>query len=569
MAKATGIDIGSHSLKIVEIESNAGKFEITQFFHKELPPPSGDFSNNYQQLTEIVQRIFKENRLETNQVAISLPTQDCILREILVDFTQDDLIRKMIKYEAEKYLQSYPIEEVIVDFYTMQELDNKAKLFLAIAPKKFISRQIELLKKVDIDPLSMDVGVMGLVHLAKLSPEIQEEEVTMIVDFGAVSTKLVVLENGDLRHVRAVRMGANLRQTIKPTAPQPAQDFDIDWEMENELIISLATPEGADVDRVVMVKNKEEKETTQEEVIEVDPNELFARLVREIKRTMFTLDIEAPLKMICITGGGSQLPGIVDYFQENFKIETRLLGIPEKVIPKHSLPDQVEFSSAIATGMALSVVGAGDTKKMNFRQEEFVYTPKFELLKIPVAALLTLSFIFFVVLGFQFQKEASHYEKEYDVLVEEAVKIWDRNFPEESLDASHYDIIYTLLDKLEFNDTGDSGSGIPEVKDNLERLKQLFEAYRLVVTRQGNLHKLILLRVQVDQYEGFVEGQASEVELLDYLLTQVRKAADVDPSPAKTILSRNSRSQNPKSPELRVDYKLDIGFKKPVGGGDF
>jgi Tfp pilus assembly PilM family ATPase len=50
-----------------------------------------------------------------NAASLAVPAETCIVREITVPFTQDDQIRKVVKFEFEPHLHNNAIEEVIVD----------------------------------------------------------------------------------------------------------------------------------------------------------------------------------------------------------------------------------------------------------------------------------------------------------------------------------------------------------------------------------------------------------------------------------------------------------------------
>ena len=100
MAKAVGIDIGSRSLKILELEGSGNRLSINFFRNLEIPFGS-DESKTPDLLVEAIKSIFHQEHLNVDNVILSVPTQDCILREIAVDFKDDDHICQTIKYEAE------------------------------------------------------------------------------------------------------------------------------------------------------------------------------------------------------------------------------------------------------------------------------------------------------------------------------------------------------------------------------------------------------------------------------------------------------------------------------------
>src|SRR5204863_3980743 len=57
-----------------------------------------------------------EARAPRNSVCLALPAEFCTLREITVPFTEDDQIKKVVKFELEPHLHSASIDEVVMDY---------------------------------------------------------------------------------------------------------------------------------------------------------------------------------------------------------------------------------------------------------------------------------------------------------------------------------------------------------------------------------------------------------------------------------------------------------------------
>ncbi|HNZ66959.1 MAG TPA: pilus assembly protein PilM, partial [Planctomycetota bacterium] len=296
MAKAVGIDIGSRSLKILELEGSGNRLSINFFRNLEIPFGS-DESKTPDLLVEAIKSIFHQEHLNVDNVILSVPTQDCILREIAVDFKDDDHIRQTIKYEAEKYLLSYEIDDVIVDYRKISVGQDKTKLFVASVPKKIIQQRLDLLKLCNIDPIAIDLDIMSLVNVANLVPEVTEKENVAVVDFGAGSSNIVIISQGKLRHVRAIRLGTSFVDDIeKPNVDKSDaandSELDLDWDIEQQLIVSLPMPDGVELDRMVLFRKDEEQSASAAQK-QKKKTEFFQRLFKEIRRTMLTLDMEA------------------------------------------------------------------------------------------------------------------------------------------------------------------------------------------------------------------------------------------------------------------------------------
>lgn len=562
MARAVGIDIGSKSLKILELETSGNQFQVKHFFNLEMPF-CGDDPATLNLLIEPIRKIFRENRLEQNNIAISVPTQDCILREITLDFVQDEHIKKIIKYEAEKYLQSYPIEDVIIDFYKLQVISqNKSKVFFTAVPKKIISQRLDVLAACNLDPMTIDIDVMALIHLARMSPHVVGKETVVVVDFGASSTKLAVLHQGDLRYVRAIRVGASLNEGAKgmetvTEGDKSAELADIDWELEKQLIISLPAPEGLEIGRMVLIKKDHPDEVARDLATQEKEQDLFNRLIREIKRTMLNLDLESPIELICLTGGGSQMPGIIDRFQESFKIDTMLLGFPEKVRVGTEFAEEVETFGSIALGLAMEILDK-NYKGMSFRRDEFKYTNRFELLKIPLATLVSLLFLLVLPWAYHFQSQRLKHQRDFkEQLVERSEAVWERHFQSEPLQASEFELISTVLERIDEEMNARSGGDLPQVEDGLTRWNAICKQFAEVRKSQY----LTLSKFTLSPERALLEGSMTDPIVLDSLKRAMIAMGEVNPAGDKTG-GRYAENPQPEDAPLKYTYTFDITFKR-------
>lgn len=560
MSKAIGIDIGSKSLKILELEASGDAYRITHFSNLEIPFGSNK-NSGLDILVEPIKRIFRDQHLEQTNIAVALPAQDCILREALIDFAHDDHIKKIIKYEAEKYLHSCSVEQVIIEYWKLQMVgENKTKIFLSAVPRELVAGRLAILEQCDLDPLCVDLDIMAIVSLARLSKEITEQNVVVIVDFGATSTRIAVLCKGELRHIRALRLGTNQPEQQRRAKNSALADGEataeaVDWDVESELIISLPSPEGIDMERMVLLK-KEEAPEQRIMMEQKKQDELQERLVREIKRTMLNLDMVNPVDLICLTGGGSQLTGLKEHFEKSLQVKTAFLGIPAKIQCGEYPPEELAAQASVALGMAMRILDK-NCKGMNFRKEEFAYTNRFELLKSPLALCATLGMLLIALLAWYFQGQRNKYEQVYGQLLEKTETVCNRIFNGDSLEGKKFNKIYNFLERLKSEQESRQGGGLPEIEDGLSRWHQIFKEFAVV----RNHHYIIITKFMLGPTEAVIEGEADSDEALDRLKKTMIKIKDVDPADAKTRIVINEPNPSPRDTPLKRRYRLQIGFR--------
>ncbi len=555
MASAVCIDIGSRSLKILRLENSSGKFKTTHFFPLELPPGS-DYNKNPDLLTEPIKEIFKSHNLDRNNVVLSLPSQDCILREITVDFEQDEHIRKIIKYEAEKYLHSYPIEDVIIDYQKLSVTNGKSKLFVVAVPKKIIKQRLEILEKCDIDPLIIDLDASSLVNIVPFCAHLSQKKTVVLIDFGASSTRMVIASDGCIRHVRATRLGANVLEEISETSEEKisgeeqekAEKENIDLDISNQLIVSLPAPDGINLGREVLIGSEE---TAQREKMQ----EVFDRLMREIRRTLLTLKVDSPIELLGITGGGSQLEGLPLYLRDKLRVETEIMSFSENIPYEGTSREEYVYSSAIALGGAVRALGKGTTG-MDFRKEEFAYTNRFEIVKIPLSFLITIIFLVSLVLAYHVQNYRIKQEKYLKNLSNQAHEIYERSTGKVVKSSGSKAI---LKMRREMGLILDPDEELPEIPDGFERWRILFEAFQQARSRGYNI---IIKTFTLDQRTCIIQGNLMQGQdaALDFIRQELSKLTKI--VNAETININNQKSGDPRYPKLEREYTIEFSFKE-------
>ncbi len=588
MARAVGIDIGSKSLKILELERSGNKFRVTFFHNLEIPFGSeSDASTDV--LVESIKNIFEHYHLEMDNVALALPTQESILREITVDFKDDNHIRQTIKYEVEKYLQAYEIDDVVVDYRKLQSTGEKTKLFVASVPKKVLAQRLKLLEMCHIDPMIMDLDIMGLVNISRFVPETIARDNVAILDFGAGSTKIVLLQKGQLRHIRAIRLGSHLNKDEANPQTTSQREIDIsggneeiDWGIENDLIVSLAMPDGIDTERMVLVKKDPGDPSAAQQK---KKEEFFKRIIKELGRTMMSLHLNDPIDLFCITGGGSQLEGIRERIEQSLHIPTILLDFSSMIQCTEENREEVIVTSPIALGMAMELLD-GDCQSMNFRKEEYSYTNRFELMKKPLAVLVTLLFVFLATFCFYLHNQCKNYEKIYNVLLEGIPNdpksqeddnqiaeffgvhgISIRIYKDESFNtAKKFQKIYNLYDRLR-RDIDEQNSQLPSVEDAFLRWQIICKNFNLL--RERNI-LITMDRITIEPQEASWEGEVENEEVLDDLSRIIRSIKkEIDPTPDKTRVQETSVNSNPSAPSLKRRYRFQVRFQGTINKDDF
>lgn len=431
MARAIGIDIGARSFKVVEVEGGGKKFRILRFYKEEIPQSESE-ADVSEFLSSALQKALKKNRFRADQVAVAVNSCNTILREIEVPFTSLDQIRKTIRFEAEHVIHSCNIEEVIVDFFKMKEGADTSQVMIIAVLKEALKRNLEILERIGLDPIMVDLDVGALYNVFALTDISRRFKSALVIDIGARSTKMFVVENGKLLFIRAIRMGADsLTDAIQ-------RDLELDFGKAEEKKMALfALPEPSPGNRPPLAEGRiqERGEAEEGEKPEIEKShvelerelivqkeeEYLSRVSREVNRFLAGVRQQYPVEAVFLTGGGSRLRGMKGHLQEVMGREVHDLDILSFV--SHPFQEnEVPLRNAdipIALGLGVKLLGC-DPLGMDFRKEEFRFQKKFDQVKVALGSCITLIFLLFLLTGVFFKKNLEEYQERYDQIVNAA-----------------------------------------------------------------------------------------------------------------------------------------------------
>jgi type IV pilus assembly protein PilM len=388
LAKAVGLDIGSRACKVAVLSSGGKGAKLLRYVEKEYDLGTAGALTPAAVLTALRQAL-SEAKAPRNSVAFALPAELCTLREITVPFTEDDQIKKVVRFEFEPHLHASSIDDVIIDYVKTGASKGGTRLLVIAASKEMLRSRLDQLKEAGVDPLHMDVDVASLFNTATQAKVFEQHANCMVIDIGARTTKTLLVQDGRLKVARSIRLGAQgavqrLTSEFEGDAAAARQAMEDAAGVE-----ALAQPPGqaSTLEIVASVRAIEAAAAGAQE------SDFLSRVLRETQRTMPAMAQDRPLTRIFLTGGGAARPHARQRIAEHYGVEVE--DLPTMQAVSHSLPpseaDKVGRGGAVAIGAALKVLGI-DAGEIDMRRDEFRFARTFDAIKVALATGVTLVF---------------------------------------------------------------------------------------------------------------------------------------------------------------------------------
>ncbi|MFC1727224.1 type IV pilus assembly protein PilM [Patescibacteria group bacterium] len=203
-----GLDIGSHSLKIAQVERKKEAFRLLAF-GSVMAPQRGLLSEAEADLTALagaIKKLHREAKIRTKNVATALPEDKVFSKLLSFPKMAEKELKSAIKWEAEQYVP-IPLEEVILDHQiigeTKENNEGKVEILIVAAPKNLVEKTLRILRMAGFTPVSLESEIMALSR----SLTTVASAPTLLVDLGARATDMAIVEKGKVIFTRSIPTG--------------------------------------------------------------------------------------------------------------------------------------------------------------------------------------------------------------------------------------------------------------------------------------------------------------------------------------------------------------------------
>jgi Tfp pilus assembly PilM family ATPase len=401
MVRSIGIDPGDQAVKVVEVDGSYKKTRLLALHVAPAGAATADGSTRVEAIAAAVEQARSEGM--RGECVLGHPCREAVLRVIELPFKGHDAIRKVVKSEIEGEIQSQSIDDMVVDFHEIGSgQTGGTRILVASVPKPGLRAVLGALAERKVEPDRIDLDTMALwraAHwlgaFAAAGPATPDAPppVTAVVDIGARSVRVLLVEGEQLVEMRALRLGDGVvaeeiarRHGLDAVSARDVVRKCLATGADQQLEVAAALPapdgvapvEGAPPSppRAVVVAHGE---------VESAHTAYLQRLARELTRFLTASGKQSRLGSVFVTGGASRNPGTAEMLAAVFGVECKELDVLGRL--QHDLtPEQVaEHGHRLATALGLALAHLGGPEGFQLLQEDLVQARGFERVKFPLA----------------------------------------------------------------------------------------------------------------------------------------------------------------------------------------
>ena len=369
MARSCGIHLGTRRFEIVVLDGGPKKQTLLAAEAGELDP---DADNPGAALKEALakHKVSKEN------VGLVIDAGGAAFRRLTLPLTDAAKIEQVLKFEVEKDLPQWDIDEIVADHLVMASNDLSSDLLVTAVPKEQLRAALATCEWAGTEPYEVELETTAMVNAALYSDLCPIDTAQVLVHVGEHSTAVVIMDGGQVNEMRVVHLGALGKKAPEATAEEVAEE---------------ETPQG---DSGVSREQEQKERRTDREALR--------RIRRELGRSISAARTRNDIETVYVCG--VNLPGLVGESVMDIPVEEmNAFGLEGSQV-EQDLPTEERGRWVVAFGAALRELG-GTKLNPRLRREDLTYAGTWERVEFPLAVCSLLVATLLAVMFILQQKE--------------------------------------------------------------------------------------------------------------------------------------------------------------------
>jgi type IV pilus assembly protein PilM len=293
-----GLDIGSSSIRAVEVRRTKDEYTLTNFGQVPLPPGTvqGGVLQDPTAVTSALRQLWAACKFDTKHVVLGVTNPQLVVRETSVSNLPAKEMHRSLPFQVRDMLP-LAVERSLLDFHPLEEPGDSPTVrgLLIAMPKDAVVAVVEAVEKAGLHVDGVDLASFALLRAASRL----DAQVEAIADIGAEVTSVIVHADGEPLIVRTVPRGGT--------------------EITDNIATRLGiTPAEAEVLKCRYGLHGDERPETA-----VAAAEAIRPLVNELRSSFTYLasgERQKQVTRIALCGGSALMPGLAEHLQKQLHV---------------------------------------------------------------------------------------------------------------------------------------------------------------------------------------------------------------------------------------------------------
>jgi type IV pilus assembly protein PilM len=333
-----GLDIGSSSVKAVELKQTKQGFELVSFGLEPLAQDTvvDGAIMDAPSVAEKISAIFDTQGIKSKEVATSVSGHSVIVKRVPMQLMTEEELFDHIQAEASQHIP-FDIADVNLSYQLLDTTDNQMDVLLVAVKKDKILNHTNVLAQAGKTPIVVDIDAFALQNCFEMNYEPDPGQVVALLNIGASVMNINIVRGWTPLFTRDVSVGGNQYTDALQ------KELDLSYDDAERLKMGGSRPGVTDEQRGQILRS----------VSDI--------LILEIQKTFDFFRATASgenIRRIYVAGGTARVPGLLDLLREEFAMPVEELYPFRKIVINPGRHDESQLRElaprlAIAVGLAL------------------------------------------------------------------------------------------------------------------------------------------------------------------------------------------------------------------------
>jgi type IV pilus assembly protein PilM len=313
-----GLDISQTGIKVMAVDPK--KWSVLGYGSVDLDPAKvqASLEGDDPYLGENLAALLKDKLIGTlpsNHAVVGIPTSRTYSRTFTVPVSAEKSLHDAVEVEVDQYIP-VPFSSLYVDYEIIARTKEELTIVMSAVPRILVDNCHAALENAGIQPIMIEPSINSVARVLEATEE--GHLTTLIIDIGPASTDIAVLEGGTIRVSGGLGIGGNT--------------FTLD--IAKKMNVAL---ENAHQLKVLNGLSASPRQAKISAALQPSLQRILTEVRKVIRYYNERLNDNHNIEQVLVVGGGSNVPGIGDYFTNELVMAARVAS-PWQKLDFGSLP---------------------------------------------------------------------------------------------------------------------------------------------------------------------------------------------------------------------------------------
>ena len=190
-----GIDFRTHHLVLTLLRKSFGKIRLVDY--RVFPIAPEDQQELQQtQCIGLITAFMAQQSIDKGKISIAIPREKVMIRFLRLPAATQENLRQVLEYEAPKYIPFDP-KDICFDYQIFRQEKGSLDLIVVFAKKEDINFYLSLVKKIGIQPLSIQIPSVAALNLFLYNRGERENPYSVLLDLTESSYEMNLIHRGE------------------------------------------------------------------------------------------------------------------------------------------------------------------------------------------------------------------------------------------------------------------------------------------------------------------------------------------------------------------------------------